>query len=48
MNEGGFHFIADDLKDTWVQDWAVTGIAQIEALLSKHAAFLSYLEAQEQ
>jgi hypothetical protein len=48
MTEGGLHYIADDLKDSWVQDWAVVGITQIEALLSKHAAFLSYLDAQEQ
>ena len=44
----GLHYIEDDLSETWVEDWAGAGVAQIEDLLSKHAAFLSFLETIEQ
>ena len=44
---GVLHLIEDDLSETWVEDWAGAGVAQIEDLLSKHAAFLSFLESQE-
>ena len=47
MSERGLHQIEDDLNDTWHEDWAGAGVAEIEALLAKHAAFLSFLEAQE-
>jgi hypothetical protein len=47
MRDCGLHYIEDDLTESWVEDLAVVGIAQIEALLSKHAAFLSYLESQD-
>jgi len=38
----------DDLSVDWVEDWAGAGVAQIEDLLSKHAAFLSFLDTIEQ
>jgi hypothetical protein len=44
MSERGLHMIEDDLSDTWLEDWAGAGVAEIEAYLAKHAAFLSYLE----
>jgi len=44
VNHRGLHYIEDDLSETWVEDWAGAGVAQIEDLLSKHAAFLSFLE----
>ena len=47
MSDCGVHYIEDDLTETWVEDLVIVGIEQIEALLSKHAAFLSYLEAQD-
>jgi hypothetical protein len=47
MSERGLHQIEDDLSDTWVEDWAGAGVQEIEALLAKHAAFLSFLDAQE-
>ena len=47
MSERGLHYIADDLSDTWIEDWAGAGVAEIEDLLGKHAAFLSYLENDE-
>jgi hypothetical protein len=47
MSDTGLHYITDELKDSWVEDWVGVGIAQMEALLSKHAAFLNYLETQE-
>ena len=47
MNERGLPYIEDDLSETWIQDWAVAGVAQIEDLLGKHAAFLSFLETDD-
>jgi hypothetical protein len=47
VSERGLHQIEDDLSDTWLEDWAGAGVAEIEALLAKHAAFLSFLDAQE-
>ena len=44
MSERGLHMIEDDLSDTWLEDWAGAGVAEIETYLAKHAAFLSYLE----
>ncbi|MGH2971029.1 MAG: hypothetical protein ACRDLE_02610 [Gaiellaceae bacterium] len=44
MSERGLHRIEDYLADTWVEDWAGAGVAEIEDFLSKHAAFLSFLE----
>jgi hypothetical protein len=44
MSDRGIHHIADDLSETWVEDWAAVGLSEIEALLAKHAAFLGYLE----
>jgi hypothetical protein len=47
MSERGLHYIEDDLSETWLEDWAGAGVAEIEAYLAKHAKFLSYLESQE-
>jgi hypothetical protein len=47
MSERGLHRIEDDLSDSWIEDWAGAGVAEIEALLAKHAAFLTFLESQE-
>ena len=47
MSERGLHRIEDDLSETWLEDWAGAGVAEIEAYLAKHAAFLSFLESQE-
>jgi len=47
MNERGLHYIEDDLSESWIEDWAVAGVAQIEDLLGKHAAFLSFLETDD-
>ena len=47
MNHRGLHYIEDDLSESWVEDWAGAGLAQIEDLLSKHAAFLSFLETDD-
>jgi len=48
MSERGLHQIEDDLSDTWLEDWAGVGVAEMEALLAKHAAFLSFLEARQE
>ena len=47
MSDRGLHHIADDLAETWVEDWAAVGLAELEALLAKHAAFLGFLETAE-
>lgn len=47
MAERGLHRIQDDLADSWLEEWAGAGVADIEEYLAKHAAFLSYLETQE-
>ena len=47
MGERGLHRIEDDLGETWLEDWAGAGVAEIEAFLAKHAAFLSFLESHE-
>ena len=47
MSERGLHYIADDLSDTWIEDWAGAGVAEIEAYLAKYAAFLAFLESNE-
>lgn len=44
MSERGLHRIEDDLAETWLEDWAGAGVAEIEDFLAKHAAFLSFLE----
>jgi hypothetical protein len=47
MSERGLHRIEDDLAETWLEDWAGAGVAEIEDYLTKHAAFLGFLEAQD-
>jgi hypothetical protein len=47
MSERGVHRIEDDLAETWLEDWVGAGLAEIEDFLSKHAAFLSFLDTQE-
>ena len=43
MSERGFHYIEDDLSESWLEDWAGAGVAEIETYLGKHAAFLAFL-----
>jgi hypothetical protein len=45
MSDYGFHQIEADLEDSWLEDWAGVGIAELESYLAKHAAFLAYLES---
>jgi hypothetical protein len=47
MSERGLHRIEDDLAETWVEDWAGAGVAEIEDFLAKHAAFLRFIESQD-
>ena len=46
MSERGLHSILDDLSETWLEDWAGAGIAEIEDYLSKYAAFFAFLETR--
>ena len=47
MSDRGFHRIEADLEDSWLEDWAGVGIAELEAYLAKHADFLRFLAARE-
>ena len=47
MSERGLHYIEDDLSESWVEDWAGAGVAEIEVYLAKHAAFNLFLESEE-
>ena len=47
MSERGLHRIEDDLADSWLEDWAGAGVAEIVEFLAKHAAFLGFLETQD-
>jgi hypothetical protein len=47
MSDRGFHRIESDLEESWLEDWAGVGIAELEEYLAKHAAFLLYLENAE-
>ena len=47
MSERGLHRIEDDLADTWLEDWAGAGVAEIEVYLAKYAAFLAFLDSQD-
>jgi hypothetical protein len=47
MSERGLHYIEDDLNETWLEDWAGAGVAEIEVYLAKHAAFLRFLDSEE-
>ena len=47
MEDRHLHEIQDDLTDTWLEEWADDGVAEVEAYLAKHAAFVSYLETRE-
>jgi hypothetical protein len=46
MADRGFHEIEADLEPSWLEDWAGVGIAELEAYLAKHAAFLTYLDGE--
>jgi hypothetical protein len=43
-DRGLLHRIEDDLSDTWIEDWAESGVRAIESYLAKHLAFLSFLD----
>ncbi len=47
MSERGFYSIADDITQTWVEDWAGAGLAELEAYLAKHADFQRFLAARD-
>lgn len=47
MDDRALHRIEDELGERWLQRWLEEGIAEIEAYLAKHAAFLAFLDAAE-
>ena len=48
MSDIGLHFIAEDLADTWLEDWSGAGLANLEEYLAKYAAFLGFLDGEDQ
>ncbi len=48
MNDRGFHYIDEDLGESWIEDWAAVGVRELEALLANHAAFRGYLDTVEE
>jgi len=46
-SEPSFHRIEDDLAGSWIEDWAATGVAEIEAYLAKYADFVRFLSARD-
>jgi hypothetical protein len=46
MSDRGLHRIEADLEESWLEDWAGVGIAELESYLAKHAAFLAYLDGE--
>jgi hypothetical protein len=47
MDDRGLHRIEDELGEHWLGCWIEDGIAEIEAYLAKHAAFLSFLDTAD-
>jgi hypothetical protein len=47
MDDRGLHRIEDELGERWLGCWIEDGIAEIEAYLAKHAAFLSFLDTAD-
>lgn len=47
MSERGLHRIEDDIAETWLEDWAGAGVAELEAYLAKHADFLRFVDGHE-
>ena len=47
MNEHGLHYVEDDLREGWVEEWATVGVAELEDYLAKHGAFLDFLGGEE-
>ena len=47
MSEHGLHYVEDDLREGWVEEWATAGVAELEDYLAKHGAFLDFLGGEE-
>jgi len=47
MDDRCLHRIEDELVEHWLTCWLEDGIAEIEAYLAKHAAFLTFLDTAE-
>jgi hypothetical protein len=47
MSDHGLHYVEDDLREGWVQEWATAGVAELEDYLAKHGAFLDFLGGEE-
>jgi hypothetical protein len=47
MDRGILHLIEGDLSETWIEEWAASGVRELESYLAKHLAFLSFLDVDE-
>jgi hypothetical protein len=41
---GNLHQLDEDLRESWLEDWIDEGLTALQDYLSKHLAFLSYLD----
>jgi hypothetical protein len=46
MSDHATHLDSLDVDDAWLAEWAAEGIAALERLLARHAAFGEYLRAR--
>jgi hypothetical protein len=47
MNDHGLHYVEDDLREGWVEEWATAGVVELEDYLAKHGAFLDFLGSED-
>jgi hypothetical protein len=47
LSERGLHPIDDDLSESWLEEFAAQGLAEVEAYLRKHSDFQSFLEDRD-
>jgi hypothetical protein len=47
VEERPLHRVAEELGESWIEQWADEGLAEIESFLAKHAAFHAFLEEHD-
>jgi hypothetical protein len=47
MSDHGLHYVEEDLREGWFQEWVSTGVVELEDYLAKHGAFLDFLGTEE-
>jgi hypothetical protein len=47
LSERGLHRIDEDLNESWLEEFAAQGLAEVEAYLRKHSDFQTFLEDRD-